>query len=384
MRLKSRTWFLISLFLFAASFWMWQYAEQRVANGAPPAIPAPARSSSRQTPPPSPGAKASNLVKGVNAPPSSARPKSFRLSNTPDTIAQLARNDHAIILRNALIDTRRPIQLDIPDGLRAKGAPGAYVVQSDRPLDTQFRNEVERAGAAFVTYIPNNAALVQATPDQIKQISADSGLQAILPWEPYYKLDSSLLPAAVDSSAISPAPPAVSSSSPLPSPSPRVASATSDPSDPSDNSTELRVTTYPGRRDAALAALQSLGANLVGEDNTPFGPTLIVKAPSASLAAIAQSPLAQEIEPFARRRLMNDLTRVELGVSADTITPTNYLGLTGSNILINVNDTGVEADLDDFQPSRVTGDPATPNAIIDPDGHARTWAGSLREAETIR
>ena len=247
--------------------------------------------------------------------------KSYRVSNTRLTEKQLLRSDHAIILRNALIDTDRPLRLDIPAHLRAKGAPGSYIVQSDGPLDQRFYDRLKKDGAQFVSYIPNNAALVEATPEQARQMAGDATFQAVLPYEPYYKLAAPLLPAAVEQDQ--------------------------------PQSGALNVTTFPGQRDAALAALKALGAQLMGEDSSPFGPTLTVMVPPDKLVAVAQMPLAQEIEPYAPRRPLNDLTRVTMGVATNTLTDTpNYLNLTGSNVTVNMNDTGVDATHPDFKGQR--------------------------------
>ncbi len=258
----------------------------------------------------------------------------------------MLRNNHAIILRNALIDTSRPLHLDIPVQLRTKGPAGSYIVQFDRPLGREFYEAVKKDGAEFVGYIPNNAGLVQADADQAKALEADSTFQAVLPYEPYYKLDGSLLPGAVEG---------------LP------------------QTNLLSVTTFAGQREAALSALEDLGAKLVGEDSGPFGPSLVVSAPPDSVAAIAQLPLAQEVETYARRRLLNDISRVQLGVSANTLTNTpDYLNLSGSNIVVSLNDTGVDATHKDFTGAgstvRLTGDPG---ALVDDDGHGTHVAGII-------
>src|SRR5205085_4181005 len=40
----------------------------------------------------------------------------------------------------------------------------------------------------------------------------------------------------------------------------------------------------------------------------------------------------------------NDLTRVRLGVSTDTITNANHLGLSGKDVWVNLNDFGVQSN----------------------------------------
>jgi subtilisin-like proprotein convertase family protein len=333
MRLKPRVWFLISLLLFAAAICVWQYAEKRAAEHR--AAAARAGALRLQHPP---------LAKTVAAN-AGAKRKSYCISNTTQTIQQLLHNNHALILRNALIDTEVPVALNIPAHLRARGAPGSYIVQADRPLDKAFYAELSQAGASYISYVPNNAALVAASPTQATNLAASADVVAVLPYEPYYKLDATLLPSAVEQQ-------------------------------PQTNA--LSVTTLPGQRDAALAALTQLGATLIGEDRSPFGPTLVVSVPAGSLVSVAQLPLAQEIEAYMPRRMMNDLTRVQLGVATNTlITTSNYLGLSGLNVTVNLNDTGVDATHPDFAPanSRLRSD--YPSSLTDADGHGTHVAGII-------
>jgi subtilisin-like proprotein convertase family protein len=338
MRLKPFTWFLVSLLLFVAAICMWQYGG-KYANAHRPADnhAAATRAGLASRPP---------LIK-TGAAKKDAKRKSYRISNTTQSLAKLLHNSHALILRNALIDTEIPVALDIPAHLRAKGAPGSYLVQADRALDKGFYAELGKAGVSYVSYIPNNAALVKASPEQATNLAANADIIAVLPYEPYYKLDGSLLPSAVEQQ-----PSAI---------------------------TNLSVTTFAGQRDATLAALTGLGATLIGEDRTPFGPTLIVSIPPGSLTAIAQLPLAQEIEACTPRHLANDLARVQLGVSADTLTNTsNYLGLSGLNVTVNINDTGVDSSHPDFAPtSRLFANTNDYWALIDYDGHGTHVAGII-------
>ncbi len=120
----------------------------------------------------------------------------YRLSNTTKSVGDLLRNDHAILLENALVDTKSPgVKLAIPAHLRAQGDPGSYIVQACGPVDNAFRARLRDAGATIISYIPNNAYLVRASASSVKQLQAN--VCAVLPFEPYYKLKAALLPAAV-------------------------------------------------------------------------------------------------------------------------------------------------------------------------------------------
>ena len=144
MRLKPRVWFLISLLLFAAAICVWQYAEKYAAGHRPAekhSATAKADALRLQHPP---------LAKALAAN-AAAKRKSYRISNTTQSIQQLLHNNHALILRNAWIDTEVPVALNIPAHLRAKGAPGSYLVQADRPLDKDFYAELSKAGASYIS-----------------------------------------------------------------------------------------------------------------------------------------------------------------------------------------------------------------------------------------
>ena len=133
----------------------------------------------------------------------------YRLSNTTKSIAELTGVKHAILLGNAFIDTDAPLDLKIPAHLRAKGEPGAYIVQARGVIDARFRSLLTSAGAQVVSYIPNNAYLVRLTAGGAGLLSANALVQAVLPYEPYYKLPSSLLGLAVEQQALPPGHPAM-------------------------------------------------------------------------------------------------------------------------------------------------------------------------------
>src|SRR5205814_4624238 len=155
--------------------------------------------------------------------------------------------------------------LEVPEHLRAPADPGSYIVQSGRPLDGAYYRLLREAGAEFVSYIPNNAGLVRVTADGARRLAGSSGIRAVIPYEPYYKLAQPLLGLAVEKQSLPPDRP-------------------------------LNVMVFSGARDGALARLRDLGAELIGEERTPFGPLLTVKAHPDSLQALARLTEVQRIE----------------------------------------------------------------------------------------
>ena len=120
-----------------------------------------------------------------------------RLSNTLKPIGQLVHDNHAILLENALIDTGLPLNFVFPKNLQPQGDPGAYIVQANGPIDNAFRALLTQTGATIIAYIPNDAYLVRATASVAGALGGNPQTQAVIPYEPYYKIQSSLLYAAV-------------------------------------------------------------------------------------------------------------------------------------------------------------------------------------------
>ena len=379
MRFESRTWFLLSLLLFAAAIYFWrrgnEYEESRKHKTLPPvrenastnqpAASAGQSSSQFQLLSPSAlgagqanksAAQAFLASHGSNptpAPAAASRPGHV-LSNTGLSVNQLARTDSAILLRNAFIDTAQGTNLPIPAHLLAEGDPGSYIVQAHGQIQQAFRDRLRDAGATVVSYIPNNAYLVQVSAQRAQQLAGQPETQAVLPYEPYYKLDSKLLALAVDQK-------------------------------PLGADQWLRVTAFPGARDVVAQALTGLGGEVLADQRATFGPQLLVKPAPDSLPAIAKLTSVQGVELYHPRALMNDQTRVVVGVSSDGATAANYLGLTDTNVMVNLNDSGVDATHPDLQ-GRILGD--APEALTDPFGHgthvAGTLAGNGSQSKTVK
>jgi len=357
MRFTSRTWYLLSALLFVAAAWFWLRGNEEVAKQKAARKSAPGQSTNLpqlksagavqpgQANPAGALRAASASPGAAAAPPSSQSRFPHRLRNTDQSLDELGLSDAAVLLDNAFIDTTSSTPVAIPGHLRAEEDPGSYVVQSRGPLDAAFYRRLQEAGAEFVSYIPNNAALVRATDAMARQLAALPEMRAVLRYEPYYKLAHPLLPAAVEQQSL-----------------------------PLDR--QLNVTVFPGERENAMASFQQLGAEVVAEDKTPFGPVLTVKPHPDSLVALAQMPEVQRIEYANPRALLNDLTRVRVGVSTDTVATNNYLDLTGTNVVVNINDSGVDASHPDLA-LRVSTTVPNPFTLSDVNGHGTHVAGTI-------
>ncbi|MBI3414412.1 MAG: S8 family serine peptidase [Verrucomicrobia bacterium] len=345
--MRARTWILLSLLLCGAGAVLWHRATQRRAATALAEAIVPSRVSGLNP------NLAAALRQGLltsqslfhSSNPAPARPTGHRLTNTARPIAELTRSDRAVLLRNAFIETAGVPPLNVPKHLRAPEDPGSYIVQAKGNLDDTFRSNLRQAGATIVSYIPNNAYLVRMDGAGARQIAQSPRTQAVLPYEPYYKLDEQLLAVAVDQKFL----PAAA---------------------------RLIVTSFPDDAGETLAAVRKLGAEVIGEDRSPFGPQLIIQPAADSLVALANLSSVQGLETFHQRAPLNDHARVRVGVSPDTFSTAtnNYLGLTGAGVLVNINDTGVDQTHPDLT-GRVTA--SDPQTLQDFDGHGTHVAGTI-------
>ncbi len=357
MRFRPITWALLSvMFFMVAALFMKLAREQRREHEAlrqkqtisetPSPAPAPAPQSA------APAVRfPEHLVTAVTAKEAATFAKNeaipYRVSNTTESADSLSRNNSAILLRNAVIDTSSATPIAIPAHLRAVGDPKSYIVQSRSVLTDAFRARLKEVNAQIISYIPNNAYLVRVDAEGAARLAKLPQTRSVLPFEPYYKLELPLLEFAVETK-------------PLPA------------------GQRLRVTLFPGETDSARTAVESLGARILGEDRSPFGPELIVqggKGVVEAVIALAQSPMVQGIEEFHDRMPVNDLSRVRLGVAANTLSNTvNYLNLSGTNILVNINDTGVDVSHPDLTNRVIVG---AGTLSTDTDGHGTHVAGTI-------
>ena len=346
MHLRTRTWVILCLLglLGAASFWQFsgRPSARAARDDAQGAAATRALGAGTATIPA--GASSAGLKPAVSLPRSSTLPLPatnaypHRLSNTARSPEELLRSDDALLLRNAVIDATSPAGLAIPAHLRAAGDAGAYVVQARGAINDAFRAGLAAAGADIVSYVPNNGYLVRASAAAAQQIRAQRETQSVLAWEPYFKLEPALLALAVEQK-------------PLPSGA-------------------LNVVLFPGERARIQAELDRLGVTVTAEQPSPFGPHLTVRAPLDKLVALAALPAVLDIERHYPRVQANDLTRARLRVSTNTSTAFTHLGLSGSNVLVSINDEGVDGRHPDLA-GRVTG------VTNDATGHGTHVAGVI-------
>lgn len=238
-----------------------------------------------------------------------------RLRNTAVGVDQLVRLNHVMLLNNALIDTSSRRALEIPSHLQAPIRTRSYLIQTDKPFDEVLpAHLLEQLAANKVSYIPNNAWLVRADPDVMTHLKNISGVRAVVPYAPYFKISESLLPLAVERTEL-------------------------------ESGTLLSLTVFPDESLAAESALHQLGLQLINRTDSPFGDQYVVHATPDSLIPLANLDLVQWVEPWHQRELANDLSRGRVTVDTDgsNLTNENHHGLSGSGVLININDSGVDA-----------------------------------------
>ncbi|MBI3882319.1 MAG: S8 family serine peptidase, partial [Verrucomicrobia bacterium] len=340
MRPQAKIWLVVSVALFAAACWFWHAGNERRAREHAPIAPTNAATAGRAIHYPFLSESITTRASTTRAEAAKTNRYPYQLRNTAQPIAELVRSETAILLQNALIETAARERVQVPGHLKSAGDDGNYIVQSVGRINEAFRRELRAVGAEIISYIPNNAYLVRVPVGSGVKLAALPGVQSVLPFEPYYKLDQRLVALAVKEQ-------------PLP------------------DGARLNVTTFPGTRDAALNLFQKIGATVEQDSRSPFGPFFVIAAPADSLVSLAQSAVVQGLEVHHDKALMNDLSRTRLAIATNSDSFTsNYLNLTGTGIWVGLNDSGIDTNHADLV-ARVLTD------VFDTDGHGTHVAGTI-------
>ena len=270
-----------------------------------------------------------------------------RLRNTRLGLDELLRRPGALSLHNALIDTASARPLPVPEPWRAAPDTRSWLIQTVGPFAQALaREDLERWGVLPIAYVPNDAWLARTDPETARRLAGRPEVRAVLPFEPYFKLGPSLLGAALER-PVRPGP------------------------------ARFRLTTFPDAHAAVGEALERLGADWTDRgETTAFGRVLEIQVAWPELPEVAALDGVFLIEPPDDRQLANDLTRVRLGVdfSAANTVNSNLHDLNGEGILLNVNDTGVDAGHPDLA-GRMTS--VAEEFLTDEDGHGTYISGII-------
>ena len=263
----------------------------------------------------------------------------WRLRNTDRSLNDLAHSDRAMLLRNALIDTKSGEALPVPTKLRAADEPGFFLVQASHAPDAQFFKLLDAVSARVVTYIPNNAYLVEARRDSMDSLSESPLVAALMPYEPYMKLTPSLIPAAIGK-----------------------------------DTTVQQIVVNTTAPETTKADIANMGGKLIAMDQGAFGMLLKAEVPASGISELASSPVIHLVEPLRQRKLSNDRTAYQLGVATSITNRDRFLDLRGSNVLVNINDAGFDTNHPDIF-RRIFG--IDTNALVDHNGHGTHVAATV-------
>ncbi|HEX9708824.1 MAG TPA: S8 family serine peptidase [Candidatus Thermoplasmatota archaeon] len=230
-----------------------------------------------------------------------------------------------------------------------------YIVQlsGDRvPAGTLDR--LKATGAQYNAYLPDNAFLLKATALQRLALARLDVVRAIVPYEPYFRVDPSFLEPA--------------------------AAATG-------GTVRVDIETFGAPRTAEARVL-AVGGTVV--ETKVFG--TLAEVPRAALPAVASHPNVVWVQPYAPRQVDNQHSAIIQGARQPTdgtwdpasmtlwsFNPATggFEGYTGRNVTVAVSDTGVDMTHPAFSGKLVFYDGMGSTDLRDTYGHGTHTAGTV-------
>jgi len=117
-----------------------------------------------------------------------------------------------------------------------------------------------------------------------------------------------------------------------------------------------------------------MGAVIVAEERSPFGPVVTVEPPETVSWRWPDCPAFSHRAGGRNGHSPNDLARARIGVATNDVTPDNWLGLTGTNVMISVSDSGVDATHPDLLDRMFASDASL---LTDLNGHGTHVIGTI-------
>ena len=81
----------------------------------------------------------------------------------------------------------------IPKELMASDG-NLWIVQCQQTVDQSVRDQLTRAGATLLRYVPDDAYIVRLTPETVETVRELESVRWIGPYHPAYRLDPSVVP----------------------------------------------------------------------------------------------------------------------------------------------------------------------------------------------
>ena len=304
-------------------------------------------------------------------------------------------------LQNEIIDTaparaafarsaRTADKIDADLRLRRAGlaANTPLLVQFKGPIATNQFAALRALGAEPVGYVPEHTVLVRCDPARIEALAALPEARWVGEYKPAHKVQRELLALArraAESGANPPPARARGFRTPEPSALPETSRASDYPAPPPyDPPRQLTIVAFDAADLTSLAdRVERAGGTVVKRAPTRGGGLLRVRMSPVAAVRLSELPAVRWIESYREPKLLNNVAVEGPRMNVQTVW-TNY-GLTGSNQIIAVCDTGLDTgNTNNIHPdfagrihkAFALGRPTTGN-WSDTEGHGTHTSGSV-------